>query len=561
MNKFNIHYHNLLELNDKLGINRYNLVILLVLYYTFTILCAFFEGISMMMLVAAFTGGIGLLSNSDLPTFLLNPLQELLNINQMSTLIFTLLFLFGAALFIRFGLALCDAWLSASLRRKIQESVFAHHLYGDWSYMRTFRVGDAVGTNTQESLTVAKYMLSAVSAIYFLLGAIVMGGIALFLSTEVMLILGLIALPQILLIQQVFYSQARWSKRSAELRNIFSGDITDRYNGLLQVQVDNNFGYHLNKGLNVQAKLTGLEYKIGVCQAVIGSFNLLLIFTSLVGFSLWLSFNEGSPIPEMGLIASVGILGLRIALQLNGVVAAFGNLSRLSGSVYPVLEAMSVPSIRQRAEISESVVGIEMNSISYAYGDLRIINSVSLSVKRKEPLVLCGRSGKGKTTIANLLAGLYFPESGDVFYIGASGEKYSSGVYSAKVGFVTQDIYLFKGTLRENLTAGRGCTDADIWSVLNQVDATDFISQLGGLDTESAEAGRSLSGGQRRRLGVARVLLSGADVLIFDEVTAGLDEINKSAVIGLIERLAERYIIVMISHDPLNMSNQTIFTV
>lgn len=561
MNQFNLHVRNLVKLIHELGIKRYQTITLMVAYYSFTVLCALIEGISMMMLVTIFTGGIGVLTNSGLPTFLLNPLQGLLQVNQMPTLIFILLLLFGVALFIRFGLLLSDGIIAAILRRKIQESVFFHYLYGDWAHMRNFRVGNAVGTNTQESMVVAKYMVSAMSAIYFLLGAIVMGGLALLVSTGVTLMLGIIALPLLLLILKVFSVQARLSRRTAELRNIFSSDITDRYNGLLQVQVDNNFEYHLDKGLHTQAELTSLEYKIGACQGLIGSFNLLLIFMSLLGFILWLNFNEGSYMPDLGLIAGVGVLGLRTAHQLNGLVASIGNLSRLSGSIFPVLEAISVPTIRQRKEISEPIVGIEADSISYAYGEQIVLHDVTLSAQRKRPLILCGRSGKGKTTLANVLVGLYFPENGDVFYVGESGERYSGAHYSAKVGFVTQDIYLFKGTLRENLLAGRESVDEDIWSVLDQVDASHFVRQLGGLDTESSEAGRSLSGGQRRRLGVARVLLSGADILIFDEVTAGLDQTNKSAVLGLIERLTERYVIVLISHDPVVLPGQTTFTV
>lgn len=559
--KLNLHVRNLVKLTHELGFKRGQLSSVLVAYYCFTVLSALLEASSMMMLVVLFTGGVGSLADSDLPAFLLDPLQELLNVGQISTLVPTLLCLFGAALCIRFGLYLSDGFMSAILRRKIQESVFRHHIHGDWAHMRNFSVGGAVGTNTQESVVVSKYMLSAVSAIYFFLGAIVMGGLALFVSTQMVFILGIIVLPLMLLIQKVFSLQSRLSRKSAELRNVFSSDITDRYNGLLQVQVDDNFEYHLDKGLNSQSELTSIECKIGACQAVIGSFNLLLIFTSLLGFSLWLFFNEDTHIPELGLIATVGMLGLRLSVQLNGVIAAIGNLARLSGSIFPVLEAMAVPMVRHRKNIFEPIVGIEMSSVFYAYGNVRVINDVSLSVKRKEPLVICGRSGKGKTTLGNLLAGLYFPETGEVHYIGASGKSYSGGRRSAKVGFVTQDIYLFKGTLRENLAAGRERSEEAIWSALDQVDASDFVRQLGGLDLEGAEAGRSLSGGQRRRLGIARVLLSGADILIFDEVTAGLDHSNKLAVLGTIERLSECYVIVLISHDPLQLTGQKTYTV
>jgi ATP-binding cassette, subfamily B, bacterial MsbA len=160
-----------------------------------------------------------------------------------------------------------------------------------------------------------------------------------------------------------------------------------------------------------------------------------------------------------------------------------------------------------------------------------------------------------------LISGLYFPSKGEILYIGESGKEFVSTIYRAKVGFVTQDIYFFQGSLRSNLTSGRSCTEEQIWATLEQVDAIDFVQSMGGLDVESSEAGRSLSGGQRRRLGLARVLLSRSDILIFDEVTAGLNEINKLAVMKVIERLSKAYIVVMISHEKLSLSHSASLSV
>jgi ABC-type multidrug transport system fused ATPase/permease subunit len=249
--------------------------------------------------------------------------------------------------------------------------------------------------------------------------------------------------------------------------------------------------------------------------------------------------------------AAVGVISVRVAAQLNNAVVAVGNLSRLSGSLDSVLVALAIPTMQSRLDIAEPVVAITAEHIDYAYGNHHALKGISLTVTQGFPLVLRGRSGRGKTTLANVLAGIYSPMSGVVRYVGVSGKFYDSGRYRAKIGYVTQDVHLFCGSFRENLSAGRSCSDDEIWAELEQVDAAEFIRQLGGLDATMAEAGRSLSGGQRRRLGIARVLLARREILILDEITSGLDQLNREMIIQLIEKISLRHVVIIISHEYL----------
>ena len=479
---------------------------------------------------------------------------------QFPDIIPLLIILLSFNFILRFSLLCFDGALFAVLRRRIQEIIFQNILCGDWSHMRNFRVGDAVGTNTQESMLITKYLTSIVQSIYFILSALVMITLAFLASLKTTLVLGLITLPLIYLIRTMVRITASFSKTCAELRNNFSSDITDRFNGLLQVHVDDNYDYHIHQGLNVQGRLTRVEILQSLSQSVVSSFSLLLPLTALIWFFLWSLFVEDSSSLNLALITSVGALGLRAAGQLNGAVGEVGNLARLSGSLYPIVSALNVPPVATKQTISEQIVRIEVDKVSYAYGDNMVINEVAFIAEKGFPLILHGPSGKGKTTLANLIAGLYYPSTGKLLYVGAHGTKYNSLDYRPRAGFVTQDIYLFRDDLRNNLTAGRDRTDEQIWMALKQVGAAEFVKTMGGLDTESAEAGRSLSGGQRRRLGIARVLLAGSDILIFDEVTAGLDSANKTAVLDLIEHLSKSYIVVIVSHETLSLPGQILYS-
>ena len=240
----------------------------------------------MVLIVKTFTGEF-VAGNSMLPGYISETINFVGGNSQLPGIVTFLIALLSINLIIRFGLLVFDGAMSAVLRRRIQEKIFSRFLFGDWSHMRNFRVGDAVGTNTQEAIVVCKYLTSAVSAVYFILGALVLSGLAIVVNFQISLVLGLIALPLTVLMQKTFSVQARLSKSSAALRNDFSGDITDRFNGLLQVHVDNNYNFHLRQGLQAQDRLMRLDMLIGICQALIGSFNLLLPLTALIGFSVW----------------------------------------------------------------------------------------------------------------------------------------------------------------------------------------------------------------------------------------------------------------------------------
>lgn len=530
-------------------------------YYIITVLNSFLESVGMLLMVSVFSAESAIPEKNEFLAHIFEFINAVGGESQFPGILPILITILSLNLITRFGLQSSEWILHSVLRQKIQKMVFKHYLLGDWSHMRDFRLGDATGTNTQEAINSSRYLVSVVQAIYFILSSVVILGVAFLSSSELLIIFILIGLPLIVILKKLVVIQARFSKRATVLRNEFAGDITDRFNGLLQIHVDDNFDFHLQEGLQAQDRLTRLEILSGFCQAATGTLYLLLPIIAFTGFYIWFNFMEVKVVVNLPLIASVGLLGLRAVGLFNGAVAAIGTLSRLSGSIYPVLNAMDIPSIPDRVVIDEKIVRIELEKAGYDFGGNRVFDDISFVVGKGTPLILSGRSGKGKTTLGNIVAGLYFPSNGKLFYVGTSGTKFDSKNYRAKVGFVTQDIYLFKGSLRSNLIAGRDLTDQQIWTALEQVDAAKFVKSMGGLDTEAAEAGRSLSGGQRRRLGIARVLLSGKDVLIFDEVTAGLDKINKGAVLNVIEKLSKLFIVVVISHEELSFSSQEKYSI
>jgi ABC-type multidrug transport system fused ATPase/permease subunit len=560
LNQLFLHLKYCRQLFSILGFSRLSAVGVILVYYLFTLSSALLDGIGLLYLVALFTGGDTSVLERAVPKALLETLPiPNQNANSTNILTFVICVYFFNVL-IRFGLLLFDAWIAAYLRRRLQEKVFERYIYCDWSFMRAIRIGSAVGTTAQETILVTKYITCLIASGYFALSALVIAILAAATSLKIFLLFILIIAPLALGMKYVIGRQARFSVKSSELRNLFSADLTDRLNGLLQIRVEENPKYHLDKGLRIQPSLTRLEILIGYCGALIGVFNLLMPLVCLIALYVWQNFWPEQGAGGMALAASIGILGIRFANQLNGAVVSAGSVVRLSGSFYPVLQALELPPIRQVQQVPEAIGTVQLTDVAFSYGDCVVLSEVNLTIERGIPIILVAPSGRGKTTLAHLISGLYLPEKGSIEYIGDESKKvYGSYGYRARVGYVTQDIYLFQGSLRENLQSDRAIPDLQIWSVLEMVGAADFVAALGGLDAESSEAGRSLSGGQRRRLGIARVLLLDCEILILDEITAGLDQENQQSVLEILRKLSESHLMVLISHQPLNLPNQKIY--
>lgn len=201
---------------------------------------------------------------------------------------------------------------------------------------------------------------------------------------------------------------------------------------------------------------------------------------------------------------------------------------------------------------------IAFEDVRFAYrADEEVLRGLSFVAEPGRTTALVGRSGGGKSTVLALLLRFYDPSAGRITIDGVSIGDVDRASLRASIGYVGQDVYLFKGTVHDNIAFGRpGATRAEVEAAARAAHAYDFVTAFqNGWDTEIGENGTQLSGGQRQRLAIARAILKDAPILLLDEATAALDTESERAVQEALEHLSRGRTTIVIAHRLQTIEN------
>ena len=300
--------------------------------------------------------------------------------------------------------------------------------------------------------------------------------------------------------------------------------------------------------LNIKESMAGRWFR--VILTTITSVGPMLLY--LVGGILMLKYNSDLTVGDVTVL--VALLG-RMYGPVNSLLNIQVDWMRSMAMFSRIFEYFDMPIEIQNAPDAitpdHADGNVEFKHVNFYYEPSRqILKDVTFKLESGHSIAIVGPSGSGKSTLVNLIPRLYDAVSGEVDFDGIDVKKLDLKFLRGNIGVVTQDTYLFNGTIRENLLYVKpSATEAELIDACERANIYDFISnQPEGLDTMVGNRGLKLSGGEKQRLSIARVLLLDPALLIFDEATSALDSISERKIQDAIDPLVSSRTSILIAH-------------
>lgn len=442
--------------------------------------------------------------------------------------------------------------LGAIYKNSMQRKLFKDVMATDFASLSEYHSGELINRLTKDVSSVSANIIDFVPTVIILLSGIIMSFWALF-TIDSSLALICIALGPVVLVSSLFYGKKVKKLHKDCLRS--DGKILsfmqESIQNLLVIKAfrkENKFDF-------TQGKLQGENYKLNMKVGYVSLLVNVLYFLALTAayyFAVaWCAYKIHIGLMTVGAFAAV--------IQLVGSVQApFKEVSGMFSKFFATLaSAERIMEVEELKKDNPGIVnitdfkGIEINDVSFSYGDEPVLSKVGASVKRGDIVAVTGDSGSGKSTLIKLLLGIYPPADGEM-YIYNKKEKLSAGSETRTAfSYVPQGNMIISGSIADNISFFDD--NPDIKKIENAAKTAciyDYIQTLPeGMNTLVGENGMGLSEGQIQRLAIARAIYEDAPVILLDEATASLDEKTEAGILANIKSMGDKTCII-ITHRP-----------
>lgn len=279
-----------------------------------------------------------------------------------------------------------------------------------------------------------------------------------------------------------------------------------------------------------------------------------LIIAAMLWFSSQAEFgNDEYRMAFIALFTFAALASFEILMPLGSAFLHIGQVIASAERVTDIIEQQPLVVFNGKTEFDQNATTlIEAKDLSFTYPERqnRALDNLNLTIQKGKKVAILGKTGSGKSTLLQLLVRNYDANQGELSLAGKPISDYAEDTLRSQFCFLTQRVHVFSDTLRQNLqfASAVNISDEKMIEVLNQVGLGKLLEQEQGLDIWLGDGGRPLSGGEQRRLGLARILLNDAPILLLDEPTEGLDRETERQILRLILAHAENKTLIMVTH-------------
>lgn len=374
----------------------------------------------------------------------------------------------------------------------------------------------------------------------------------------------LITIP--ILIFLISYGNIRmnrsWKKMYEDIADV-NARVEDAVSGVRVVQAFTNEQFEMDQFNENNKKFRRAKLGAYRVMATVHSniYLLMRLMTLLVlVFGAWLTFNN---LLTYGELVSFILLTNVLTTPINKITALLELYPKGMAGFKRFTEMLDVdPDVKNRpdaVEVDKLQGNIEFKNVTFGYEENKpaVLDNLNLNVHAGETVAFVGPSGAGKTTISSLIPRFYDVDDGSIFIDGMDIRDMTKESLRKNIGVVQQDVFLFTGTLKENIAYGNlDASDEEIYEAARRAHMEEFIAELpNGYETQIGERGLKLSGGQKQRIAIARMFLKNPPILILDEATSALDTETERIIQESLYELAENRTTLVIAHRLATIKN------
>ena len=446
--------------------------------------------------------------------------------------------------------------LAQRLQADMRQDTYEHAQRLDMAFFESKSSGQLVATMNDDVNQLERFLDGGANALIQVVVTVVAVGAVFFVLSPLIALLAFTPIP--LIIWGAFFFQRKAGPLYSDVREKV-GDLASRLtNNLSGIATIKSFTSEDREAERLrdasEAYVEANRRAIKVSSAFIPVIRMAILAGFLATFTVggMMALNGNLNVGAYGVLV---FLTQRLLWPLTGLAQVIDLFERAMASTRRILDLLEVP-IKVKDDsttpLAQPVRGeVTIDNVSFHYATSLVgVDGIHLHVPAGNTLALVGATGSGKSTLIKLLLRFYDPESGSVLIDGQPITDVSMNSLRQSIGLVSQDVYLFEGSIRDNIAYGKPDADeAAIIDAAKTAEAWSFIETLPqGLDTPVGERGVRLSGGQRQRLSLARALLKDPPILVLDEATSAVDNETEAAIQRSLKRIAHGRTVIMIAH-------------